>query len=366
MGQEQDTPRGGKKGSQFTFEQRRMLEWLWNGKGTFKKERSPTLLSALFGKGRRTIQRELKRGMVEHLTSELETVMVYNADYAQTGADEAKGCHGPLEKIGHDHTLARAIGVKIREEHHSPYATAAAFDRDGWPTDKRLCAKTIYRYVGKGMIEGVGEADLPRAGKTRKRRGKPSRHSRVAAIERSIDKRPAVANDRSEAGHWEMDTIKGPQNGSTACLLTLTERKTRAEIIRKLPDGSAASVVAALDGLERSLGPRFSPLFKSVTSDNGVEFSHTAGMERSCCSEKQRLSFFYAHPYRASERGTNEHANGMIRRFFPKGTDFSLISGEAIAKAQGWMNRYPRKILGGSCPARLFPGLSPPQELAIL
>jgi IS30 family transposase len=366
MGQEQYSPAGGNKGSHFTFEQRRMLEWLWNGKGTFKKERSPTQLSALFGKGRRTIQRELKRGMVEHLTSELETVMVYNADYAQTDADGAKACHGPLEKIGHDYTLARAIGIKIKEERHSPYAAAAAFDRDGWPTDRRLCAKTIYRYVGKGMIEGVGTADLPRSGKTRTRTGKPPRHSRVAAIERSIDKRPAVANDRSEAGHWEMDSIKGPQNGSTACLLTLTERKTRAEIIRKLPDGSAASVVAALNGLERTVGPRFSTLFKSITSDNGVEFSNAAGMERSCSSEKQRLSLFYAHPYRASERGTNEHANGMIRRFFTKGTDFSLVSGEAIANVQVWMNRYPRKILGGSCPARSFPGLPPPHELVML
>ena len=117
------------------------------------------------------------------------------------------------------------------------------------------------------MVWTVTEADLPRCGRRR-----------------NIDRRGEGADRRDEAGHWEMDTVKGPQNGSSACLLTLTERKLRAQIIRKLPDGKAASVVAALDALDREHADTFPLLFKSVTADNGVEFSDYRGLERSCVS----------------------------------------------------------------------------------
>jgi IS30 family transposase len=356
MGQEQRTANTGVTGSHFTSEQRMVLEWLWNGKGGSRKERSPTKLAAILGKSRRTIYRELERGMTSHLTSELETVPYYSGEVAQSKADEAKQEHGPGEKIGGDHLLADRIAAKIKDERHSPYAVTAAFEREGWPTEQRLCAKTIYRYLAKGMLYAVTEADLPRGGKRRRKRGgKPPSYHRLGALERSIDRRPAAANDRTESGHWEMDTIKGAQNGHTPCLLTLTERKTRAEIIRKLPDGAAFSVVAALDALERELGTRFPLLFKTITADNGVEFSDYAGLERSCLLEGKRFQLYFAHPYRAHERGSNEHGNGIIRRFFPKGTDFSLVTEEQAAGVQAWMNRYPRKILNGLSPEQVLP-----------
>ncbi|MDR1148565.1 MAG: IS30 family transposase [Spirochaetaceae bacterium] len=167
--------------------------------------------------------------------------------------------------------------------------------------------------------------------------------------------RPAAANGRTESGHWEMDTVKGVKNGNTDCLFTLTDRKTRAEIIRKLPDGKAASVVAALDSIEKELGADFSSVFKSITADNGVEFSDYEALERSCLSDGKRCGLFFAHPYRSGERGTNENSNGIIRRFFPKGTDFSTVSEEAVAKTQSWINNYLRKILQGQPPIKLSP-----------
>jgi IS30 family transposase len=127
----------------------------------------------------------------------------------------------------------------------------------------------------------------------------------------------------------------------------LTGRQTRAQIIRKLPDGKTAPVVIALDAIERELADAFPLLFKSVTAGNGVGFSDYLGLERSCLTTGKRFALFFVHPYRSSEWGTNEHANGTIRRCFPKGTDFFLVSGRQIAKAQNWMNRSPRKIQDG-------------------
>ncbi|MDR2500682.1 MAG: hypothetical protein LBD37_06330 [Treponema sp.] len=108
--------------------------------------------------------------------------------------------------------------------------------------------------------------------------------------------------------------------------------------------------------MERELADAFPLLFKSVTVGNGFEFSDYQELERSCLTAGKRFSLLFASPpYRASERGTNEHANGMIRRYFPKGTDFSLVSDRQAATAQNWMNRYPRKILAGLPPVRLLP-----------
>jgi IS30 family transposase len=101
----------------------------------------------------------------------------------------------------------------------------------------------------------------------------------------------------------------------------MTERKTRTEISRKIPDRSAQSVVRALDILERELGSGdFRRLFRSITFDNGPEFQDIDGIEESSVSRKRRTTIFFAHPYCASERGSNERHNGIIRRFIPKGS----------------------------------------------
>jgi IS30 family transposase len=352
MRQAEYTSERGRKGSHFSYEQRRILEALWKG-----RIRDSRKLAEILGKDRRTIERELKRGTVELTDSELRNYLSYNADYARDRAAEQRVNHGPPDKIGHDHVLARTLRDKIKTERYSPGALVMELEREGWPTQTRLCSKTIYRYIDKGMIEDTSAEDLTRRGKARKRVKTVPKHSRTGALQRSIDKRPAYINDRSETGHWEMDTVRGVKNEHPECLLTLTERKSRYEIIVQLPDGKSATVVAAIDRIERSCGDNFGSLFKSITPDNGTEFSDFEGLERSCLREGKRLTLFFAHPYRAGERGTNENANGIIRRFFPKGTDFSLVSEDAVRKVQSWMNRYPRKILHGASPKACFPFL---------
>ena len=173
--------------------------------------------------------------------------------------------------------------------------------------------------------------------------------SRAPAGE-SIEQRPEEIDGREEFGHWEGDTVysgKGKRK-TTRALLTLTERKTRKEIIIAIPNRKAETVVKALDALERKLGARrFRAIFKSITFDNGTEFAAAEELERSCVNKRlPRTKVYFCHPYSSWERGTNENTNGMIRRRFPKGTNFAAVTNAQIAQAENWINHYPRKILG--------------------
>ena len=173
--------------------------------------------------------------------------------------------------------------------------------------------------------------------------------SRAPAGE-SIEQRPEEIDEREEFGHWEGDTVysgKGKRK-TTRALLTLTERKTRKEIIIAIPNRKAETVVKALDALERKLGARrFRAIFKSITFDNGTEFAAAEELERSCVNKRlPRTKVYFCHPYSSWERGTNENTNGMIRRRFPKGTNFAAVTNAQIAQAENWINNYARKILG--------------------
>ena len=130
----------------------------------------------------------------------------------------------------------------------------AVFERDGWPSYTRICEKMLYNYIEAGDISNVTEKDLLYAGQRRRPKPKPKRHSRAMNAARSIDKRPSEVNERKEFGHWEMDTVYSWKESSSTCLLTLSERKTRIEIIREIRDRTAASVTAEIEKLERQIG----------------------------------------------------------------------------------------------------------------
>ena len=150
-----------------------------------------------------------------------------------------------------------------------------------------------------------------------------------------------------------MDSIMGCK-GSKKTLLVLTERLTRMGFITLLPDHTAASVVRAINGLERRFGKLFYKMFKSITVDNGCEFQDFEGIELSHRRKGKRTIVFFCHPYSAYERGSNENMNRIVRRFFPKGTSFDNVRPEDIRKAEQWLNNYPRKILGWKSAAMLF------------
>ncbi|MFA6845799.1 MAG: IS30 family transposase, partial [Sphaerochaetaceae bacterium] len=111
-----------------------------------------------------------------------------------------------------------------------------------------------------------------------------------------------------EAGHWEGDTVYSSRNGSKACLLTLVERKSRRELILKIPDRTSRSVRNGIDRIEKQLGSRlFRMVFLSITFDNGAEFADVPGLENSVLTQGKRTVLYFAHPYCSCERGTNEN-----------------------------------------------------------
>ena len=151
-----------------------------------------------------------------------------------------------------------------------------------------------------------------------------------------------------------MDTVTGKRGKSKNSLLVLTERKTRDEIVMKLPEHTAAAVVNALDVIERKWGDMFKQVFKTITMDNGSEFADCEGIERSALGAGSRTKTYYCHPYSSYERGSNEVTNKMIRRHIPKGTNFDEKTDEEISAIESWVNNYPRKIHGYHSAGELF------------
>ena len=370
MGRKQLTLEKHCKGSHFTWDERLTLQYYYAGSNGFRKERSPTILGKIFQKSPKTIRRELDRGMVEHVLGELPFMRrEYNAEHAQIDAMEHMKGKGPPPKSGKHHALVQKIAKLILIDQYSPYAVLQQLDKDdGWPPGLRICEKTLYNWIEAGDIPGVTIRNLPRKGTMKRKTGNTGkrRHANVEFATRSIEKRPTEVLKRLHAGHWEGDTVYSTRNGSRQCLLTLTERKTRFELIIKIPDRSTKSVKKAIDRIERQLGSRrFREIFLSITFDNGSEFSDVSGLENSVLTRGRRTVLYFAHPYCSCERGTNENHNGIIRRFLPKGTDFACIKEMRISKIQHWMNSYPRKILNGLTPWEAFKKAFPSLDLNI-
>lgn len=344
-----------KENSCFDHDKRILLEGYLFGRTGFPKITSRTQLAAIFNCDRKTIYNEIARGTVGHTRSDLSRVYEYNAEYAQNIADERNANRGSVPKIMLDTALARELKRLIVDENFSPYAAVSELDAKGWPSETRAAEKTVYNWVNGGLIYGIGRTDLPNKGVKYREKGSTRRYSRAKCAGRSIDNRPKEADDRNNFGHWEIDTVKGGADKPTDCLLTMTERKSRNEIARKMPDAKGKSTVEILDEIEREIGSEaFRRIFITLTCDGGSEFMDIEGIERSCIDGKPRTKLYFAHPYTACERGTNERHNRILRRFFPKGCDFSKVTDEEVAHAELWMNNYPRRIHGGKTPAMIY------------
>ena len=308
-----------------------------------KDKKEPKEIAEIIGVHVSTIYRELKRGQYEHLNSDYTTEMRYSPDIAEERYRENLKAKGPDLKIGKDHRLAEHIETKIADEKYSPAAVLGEIKAQGLQFNTTISVNTLYSYIEKGIFFRLTNKDLP-VKANRKRGYRKVKEAARPPKGDSIEKRPEEIAKRETFGHWEMDTVVSARP-SKKVLLVLSERLTRDEIVRQLPDKTAASVVQALDELERACGPAFSTIFQSITCDNGTEFSDCPGIERSCTGQGNRTKAFYCHPYSAYERGSNENANKLIRRFLPKGTSFEALTPEEVAAIEVWVNRYPRKIL---------------------
>ncbi len=203
----------------------------------------------------------------------------------------------------------------------------------------------MYNYIDSHVFLNITNKDLP-VKKDRKKR--KHRITRAVALNnlkgRSIEERPQSIESREEQGHWEMDCVVGK---GKACLLVMTERAKRQELIFKMKAKKQENVKEVIDRLERKYKNQFRDMFKTITMDNGCEFLDQEALETSFLKPgEKRTTCYYAHPYSAWERGSNEVANKLIRRFVPKGTNINKLTKSEIRRIEHWINNYPRKMFG--------------------
>ncbi len=206
----------------------------------------------------------------------------------------------------------------------------------------------IYQYVyddkrAGGTLHGHLRCQKQR----RKRYGSHDRRGQLAN-RRCISERPALVDSRTRLGDWEADTIVG--KGHQQAIVSLTERKSKLTLLAKVEHATAEAVEAAIARLLLPLAPRV----HTITSDNGREF---AGHQH--LAAKLEADFYFAHPYASWERGLNENTNGLVRQYFPKGSDFTAITEEAVEEVMQRLNHRPRKTLGFTTPHQVFYEPSP-------
>ena len=178
--------------------------------------------------------------------------------------------------------------------------------------------------------------------KRRKRYGKYDRRGKLPNC-RSIDERPKLVNRRKRLGDWEVDTILGKRH--KPAMVTLTERKSRLTFLGKVPQRTACAVRKQLLRLLLPVADQA----HTLTSDHGKEFA-----DHQRIAQALQLDFYFAHPYAAWERGTNENTNGLLRQYFPKKLDFQAVSNQAIEQAMCRLNFRPRKALRFKTPFEVF------------
>ena len=311
-----------------------------------KEKRSIRYIARQLQRNPGTISREVKRGTTTQLRSNLTTYEAYFPETGQAVYAKHRSASGFLCKIHLVEPFLQFAETKILRDKWSP-DTVVGFCRSQpeWLDKELVCTKTLYNYIDQCLLK-TRNLDLLLKVRRKPKRQFLRKNKRI--LGQSIELRPAEVENRQEFGHWEIDTVIGKRSNDQV-LLTLTERRTRQELIIPLTRKDSASVQVGLEELKERFGLQFPQIFRSITADNGSEFSALAALV-----EPWNSSVYFAHPYSSWERGTNERHNGLIRRFIPKGKPISEVAPTTIRRIQDWCNQLPRKILGYKTPQQCF------------
>jgi len=211
----------------------------------------------------------------------------------------------------------------------------------------RISHEAIYQWIAvqpRGTLKREIAACLRQGRADRRKRSRaPERRGKITAMV-SIEERPAEVSGREVPGHWEGDLLVGQRNQSA--LGTIVERTTRFTLLAPLSSKGAAEVRRSFARRIRTLPDH---LARSLTYDQGKEMAEHAQF-----TAETGVQVSFAHPHSPWERGTNEHTNGLLRQFFPKGTDLSAVSRREILRVQDLLNGRPRAVLHWRTPAEAF------------
>ena len=250
-------------------------------------------------------------------------------------------------KVGAIEFFINWIESKVLDDHWSFDATVGyAEHKDLFMRNEMVCAKTLYNYLHKGIL-GIKAIDLPLVVRHSQRKSISRKHKRE--LGKSIELRDPNIETREEFGHWELDTVRGTKDKTDHVLISLLERKSRLYVALRCPSARATDVKETLHAwLNTFKDVNLACLCKTITADNGLEFSEISNLEN------ETLSIYFARPYSAWERGSNERHNGLLRRCIPKGMPIKAVSEETIRRTLKWYNTLPRKLLNYRTPLEVF------------
>ena len=316
-----------------------------NGKRLFNN----TYIANYLGVHRSTISRELKnrksyRFMVR---SGITIEKPYNATDAHNNYLFKRGLSKGEYKLRKYNKMAKYIEDKIKIDKWAPDVIVGYMKTHNMFNNNGFCSitvPTIYNAIRYGIIN-VKLEDTRRMKYKQEYTYQDKSSLSASKIPYSIENRPEEINNRSTFGHFEIDTVIGTKRGKHECLLTITERKTKFEIIFKISSKTSENVVNKINQIKFFMNKHYNKIFKSFSTDNGSEFSDFLGIIKDT-----KTQIYFCHPYCSGEKGTNEKQNSMIRYFIPKGSLIENYSYKDINKITDWMNNYPRKILNYKTP----------------
>lgn len=289
------------------------------------------------GRSPSTISREIQRGRVEE---------TYDAVCGREEAQRRR--RKGVRKLTEGSPLTLAVTHAILQRKWSPEQIAGRLRMD-YPEDKQwhVSHETIYQFIyahpagelRKTLIAGLRRGHSKRKPRTR---GK-DRRGGITNM-RSIRERPEEAQAREVPGHWEGDLIKGAFNASA--IGTLVDRSSRFVILARVEDATAEAILESFTRRLRTLPKSFR---QTLTYDQGREMARHQELERNT-----GIRVYFADPHSPWQRPTNENTNGLLRQYFPKGTDLSEYSQRRLTQVAEELNNRPRKSLGFRTPAEVM------------
>jgi IS30 family transposase len=281
--------------------------------------KSARAIAKELGRHHATISRELRRNAAQE---------AYHAERSQEQYAQHRKASIPVGK------WTPKLAAVIEEKLQATWSPEQIVERLRQEGQRVVCFKTMYRWLYAGLLVRGDLSALRHKGK----RQKPAETRGKFTVGTPISKRPKTVRSRETFGHWELDTVVSGRGKSKGCVATFVERKTRLYNANRMPDRTALSMEIAF-GVAVSQYP--AGVFQTATTDRGKEFACYANLEAA-----HGVQVYFTDPYSSWQRGSNENANGLLREFFPKGTDFAQVREDELAQALDLINHRPRKCLG--------------------
>ena len=323
-------------GEHLTDRQREILGTAWNGYVNRCARISLRHFARVHNIPFATWQREFRRGAASPIVRRGNrwTYPEYDVDRARASIGEGRGNMGaPMKLTVGMAILFRHAVLKLRR---SPY-DAMMMIREAMPDRDVPCLKTFYNHIEAGDI-GVFHGQTPYRPGRRRRPPRPAHEAMTVPGRRLLRDRPKEAGEAKEPGHWEMDTVVS-RRGSDGGLLVMLDRCSRRCVIEHVSHISQDEVVKAIRKMKAR---KALPVIRSVTTDNGCEFLSQERLDRVFKAET-----YYTRAYASYEKGAVENCNRLVRRWYPKGTDFNRLTGRQVRQLEDWINSIHRESLNG-------------------